>query len=231
MSTNLYLINKNKILIPKLNKKIRIVRKKSENTKISTNIDINKLHIDKQQQQQILNFKSFSTMSLGINNLNSNNKIETNKKPNTSINEKKPIHILPKINSNKLIKVLSMNSLFEYNKNDESGVIYDINNYKNISINLLVADKELANMFEEIYKRKDFEIKKKWIDINLFNREVFKIRLESCIKKKLDVTSFIKSEINKILNNKLLDHIFLNSYKQGQLKYEEHIKNINNLYS
>lgn len=236
MSANLLVVNKNRMLMPKLNKKIKIVPKKTENTKISINLDINKILVDK----QLKNFKSFSTISIDKNNINLyENQIV--KKPNTSFApKKKHSQILPKINSNKLIKVLSLNSAQDSNSNftssnnncnDDSGVIYDINNYKNISMNLLVADKELSNMFEEIYKRKDYEIKQKWIEINLFKREVFKIRLESCIKKKLDVTTFLKAEINKILKNKLLDHIFLNSYRQIQLKYEEHINNINNLYN
>ena len=237
MSTNLFIINKNQILIPKLNKKIKILPKKAENNKININLDINKLLFDK----QFKNFKSFSTMSLDKNNIKLNENHYIHKKPNTSLgHKKKNPQILPKINSNKLIKVLSLNNIQDSNPNfysannncnDDSGVIYDINNYKNICMNLLVTDKELSNMFEEIYKKKDYEIKKKWIEINLFKREVFKIRLESCVKKKLDVNTFLKAEINKILKNKLLDHIFLNSYRQIELKCEEHIKDINNLYN
>ena len=236
MSTNLFIINKNRILIPKLNKKIKIIPKRPENSKISINLDINKLFFDK----QIKNFKSFSTLSLDNKNTNLNEN-QLTKKPNTSLGQKKKYsRALPKINSNKILKVLSLNNVqdsipnFNSTNNnciDDSGVIYDINNYKNISMNLLVGDKELSNMFEEIYKRKDYEIKQKWIEINLFKREVFKIRLESCIRKKLDVTTFLKTEINKILRNKLLDHIFLNSYRQIQLKCEEHINVINNLYN
>ena len=35
---------------------------------------------------------------------------------------------------------------------------------------------------------------KKWIEKNLFGKEVFKIRLEAYIKNKTDVLSFIKKE-------------------------------------
>ena len=84
MSTNLFIINKNQILIPKLNKKIKILPKKAENNKININLDINKLLFDK----QFKNFKSFSTMSLDKNNIKLNENHNIHKKPNTSFGKK-----------------------------------------------------------------------------------------------------------------------------------------------
>jgi len=81
----------------------------------------------------------------------------------------------------------------------------------------------------EIYNKNDYESKKQWIDKNLFNREVFRVMLESYIKQNGDVNSFIRNEISKILNNKILDNMLLKSFKQIQFQYDEYINNIHNL--
>ena len=90
-------------------------------------------------------------------------------------------------------------------------------------------DNELKKMFEEIYDKSDYQSEKQWIEENLFNREVFKIMLESYAKKNGDVNSFIRNEISKILNNKKLDNMLLKSFKQIQFQYDEYINNVHNL--
>ena len=85
-------------------------------------------------------------------------------------------------------------------------------------------------MFEKLYKN-DNNTKKKWVEMNLFSREVFKIRLETYVKNKMDIPSFIKNEIHKILSNQYCDYVFAESYKQIQTQYEEHMKDIENIYN
>ena len=79
-------------------------------------------------------------------------------------------------------------------------------------------------MFQEIY---DDKINcKKWIENALFGKEIFKVRLEAYIKNKTDVLSFIKKEIEKLLNNEYCDFLFNKSVKQVDTEYNEHMKYI-----
>ena len=102
--------------------------------------------------------------------------------------------------------------------------IIDINKYKDICINILTNNNDLHNMFQEIY---DDKINcKKWIENALFGKEIFKVRLEAYIKNKTDVLSFIKKEIEKLLNNEYCDFLFNKSVKQVDTEYNEHMKYI-----
>ena len=102
--------------------------------------------------------------------------------------------------------------------------IIDINKYKDICINILTNNNDLHNMFQEIY---DDKINcKKWIENALFGKEIFKVRLEAYIKNKNDVLSFIKKEIEKLLNNEYCDFLFNKSVKQVDTEYNEHMKYI-----
>ncbi len=102
----------------------------------------------------------------------------------------------------------------------------DFNRYKDISVNFLVNNIELKEMFEEMFNKNDINIKRKWIDKNLFNKEVFKIRLETYKNSKKDIPSFIKNEINKILSNQYLDFKFAVSYNKLQANCDEQIKKV-----
>ena len=42
----------------------------------------------------------------------------------------------------------------------------------------------------------------------------------------MDIPSFIKNEIHKILSNQYCDYVFAESYKQIQTQYAEHMKDI-----
>ena len=122
------------------------------------------------------------------------------------------------------------NEFIEEKKLINNKTYIDINNYKEISINFLVNNSELSQMFEKLYKN-DYNTKKKWVDLNLFGKEVFKIRLETYIKNKMDIPSFIKNEIQKLLSNQYCDYIFAQSYKEMQIQYDEHLKDIENIYN
>ena len=122
------------------------------------------------------------------------------------------------------------NNFVEEKKLINNKIIVDINNYKDISINFLLNNSELSEMFEKLYKN-DYNAKKKWIDLYLFGREVFKIRLETYIKNKMDIPSFIKNEIHKLLSNQYCDYVFTQSFKQIQEQYDEHLKDIENIYN
>ena len=155
---------------------------------------------------------------------NNNNKINMNydiHNNNNNIND---------ININNNHEQPTVNDYVEEKKLVNNKINVDINNYKDISINFLINNNELNQMFEQLYKN-DYNAKKKWIDLHLFGREVFKIRLETYIKNKMDIPSFIKNEINKILSNQYCDYLFAKSYKQIEEQYDEHMKDIENIYN
>ena len=122
------------------------------------------------------------------------------------------------------------NGFVEEKKLINNKIVIDINNYKDISINFLLNNSELSEMFEKLYKN-DYNAKKKWVDLYLFGREVFKIRLETYIKNKMDIPSFIKNEIHKLLSNQYCDYVFTQSFKQIQEQCDEHLKDIENIYN
>ena len=101
--------------------------------------------------------------------------------------------------------------------------------YENVSLFLLENDDELKNMFNELNENNPISDTKKWIEENLLQREVFWTMLEFYVKKKLDVNRFIKREIYKLLNNKILDNTLAKSLKIIQFQYNEYINNIHNL--
>ena len=142
------------------------------------------------------------------NNILNNNKININYENN---NHNINVNNIDD-NQNQMLKMQINNNSIEEKKLINNKVNVDINNYKDISINFLINNSELNQMFEKLYKN-DYNAKKKWIDLNLFGREVFKIRLETYIKNKMDIPSFIKNEIQKLLSNQYCDYLFNQSYK------------------
>ena len=195
--------------------------------KIKSNIEIINT-VQKSNQLMKLNSNNFelSNKNLIINSLD--------KKPGTSIEKKKPLYILPKIPIKKLsntanIKTNNINNInyyckeFDYNENNNEI------NYENIGIDLLNNDDELKNMFEEIYPQKDNNFKKEWLNDYLFHKEVFKVILDSYIKNKENISSFIRKEINKILNNMVLDNVLAKSFKIIQFEYENYMNKLHNL--
>ena len=153
---------------------------------------------------------------IGNNNININNDAFNN---NIKINN--PVEQI-EININ--------NDLNKEKKLVNNKIVVNINNYKDISINFLINNNELSQMFEKLYKNY-YNAKKKWVELNLFGKEVFKIRLETYIKNKMDIPSFIKNEIYKLLSNQYYDLVFKQSYKQIEEKYDEHIKEIEQIYN
>ena len=172
------------------------------------------------------------------------------KKPGTSNITKKPIYILPEIPIRKLSKTANIktndnnsnnNDNNNYNKdnytkqnenqiNDKMNIVQNYyEKYENVSLFLLENDDELKNMFNELNENNSISDTKKWIEENLLLREVFWTMLEFYVKKKLDVNRFIKREIHKLLNNKILDNTLAKSLKMIQFQYNEYINNIHNL--
>ena len=172
------------------------------------------------------------------------------KKPGTSNITKKPIYILPEIPIRKLSKTANIktndnnsnnNDNNNYNKdnytkqnenqfNDKMNIVQNYyEKYENVSLFLLENDDELKNMFNELNENNSISNTKKWIEENLLQREVFWTMLEFYVKKKLDVNRFIKREIYKLLNNKILDNTLAKSLKMIQFQYNEYINNIHNL--
>ena len=143
-----------------------------------------------------------------------------------------------KHNKINIINSININSNSNNNNNNNNNIYHpppqvQINNEhieEKKLINFLINNNELNQMFEKLYKN-DNNTKKKWVEMNLFSREVFKIRLETYVKNKMDIPSFIKNEIHKILSNQYCDYVFEESYKQIQTQYEEHMKDIENIYN
>ena len=167
------------------------------------------------------------------------------KKPGTSITTKKPIYILPEIQPRKLSKTASIktnsNSLEKKINNNDLGVnnmeqnlvkkrkeFIDYQHYQNECLLLLINEEDIKKMYNQLYGNEDINDKKKWIEENLFKREVFLTILESYIKNKIEINNFIKREISRILRNKLLDMQLSKSLKLIQFQYDEYINNIHN---
>ena len=172
---------------------------------------------------------------------NKNNNINDSKNKKEEKDDKD--EIIENIRNNNKTKTIDINHInlpqipikmskdfIEEKKLISNKTIDDINKYKDISINILINNNELNGMYEKLYKN-DINARKKWVDLNLFGREVFKIRLETYIKNKMDITSFIKNEIQKILSNQYYDYIFEESYKHIQTQCDEHMKFIENIYN
>ena len=152
---------------------------------------------------------------------------------NNKININCSKYVINNINSNQnqsQSQVQINNDFVEEKKFLNNKITVDINNYKDISINFLLNNSELSDMFEKLYKN-DYNAKKKWVDLYLFGREVFKIRLETYIKNKKDIPSFIKNEIHKLLSNQYCDYVFAQSFKHVQEQCDEHLKDIENIYN
>ena len=172
---------------------------------------INKISIVRKPFQEVNKeqFIKFHKSTINTNNTNTDN--------NTNKNEDKPRII--KLN----IKVSKDNEKDDIKEKKPKDII-DINKYKDICINILTNNNDLHNMFQEIY---DNKINcKKWIENSLFGKEIFKVRLEAYIKNKTDVLSFIKKEIEKLLNNEYCDFLFNKSVKQVDTEYNDHMKYI-----
>ena len=161
-------------------------------------------------------------------------KISKEKKPGTSINTKKPLYILPQIQVRKLAK--TANNINDNNNKQNENQINIIQSkkevyyhkYGNIAMNLLESDEELNKMYNELYGNNSEENKKKWMEENLFKREVFWTLIELYIKKNMDINKFIIKEIRKILQNKILDNTLAKSLKRIQFQYNEYMNNIHN---
>ena len=173
------------------------------------------------------------------------------KKPGTSNITKKPIYILPEIPIRKLSKTASIKTNNNNNNNNiDNNYIYNNDNnrqnenqindkenkeqsfyekYENIALFLLETDEDLKRMLNKVNENSFISDRKKWIEENLLKREVFWTMLEFYIKKNLDVNGFIKKEIHKILNNKILDNVLAKSLKLIKIQYREYINNIHNL--
>ena len=106
--------------------------------------------------------------------------------------------------------------------------VIDYQHYQNECLLLLINEEDIKKMYNQIYGNEDINDKKKWIEENLFKREVFLTILESYIKNKIEINNFIKREISRILRNKLLDMQLSKSLKLIQFQYDEYINNIHN---
>ena len=137
--------------------------------------------------------------------------------------------ILEKKIENKLINRKNSYKIINKKKTVKNNIAEDINKFKDISINLIMNNNEINRIFGKLYRNDAIAIKN-WVEKHLFGREIFKIKIEAYIKNKMDIPSFIKNEIYKILCNQYYDYIFSESYKQITLKFDQHSKQIDNIH-
>lgn len=257
--SNFHLTNSNTNILPKINQSTKILRKSTDvkgRVPIKDYYSIKSLNIAQRGFKNTINselsYKKPGTSVERKKPIFVFPKINTSKLPGTAnytsqhehtkvtTNNYKPKKEISNIEEEVLNKVevayLDNNNIDINNYNDINGVngtnpvaFYNLNDYIDISTNFLNSNNEFKNMFEDLYKNDDYNSKKKWIEINLFNKEVFKIRLESYIKAKKDIPSFIKNEINKILTNEYLDYQFEKSLKRIKSNCDKHIQNIQNI--
>ena len=230
-----------KVLLPRISSK-KMLQKNTFHSN-DTNNNTNNNNNNKNQNNNLIH---------NTNKILILNSIE--KKPGTSIDKRKPAYMLPKLPTKQLSNTANVkadnsrknNNNFYYQKfmsqdnpnnyNDIGNINNDNNDnnyydiYEKKAIDLLNNDNELNNMFNEIYGGKnDEKYKKEWIEKHLFKREVFLVMLDSYVKQNKDINSFIKNEISKILNNKLLDNMVLKSFKQINFQYDDYINKIYNM--
>ncbi len=143
-----------------------------------------------------------------------------------------------RINNNKIISNNISNLKKIFNNIDDRGGLennngiqnVDTQKFKDISVNFLNNNSELKKLFENLYGNDD-NFKIKWIERNLLEKKIFKVRIEILIKNKQDILSFIKSEITKLLTEQSLDYQISESCKNLEGIYEEQMKKIDDIFN
>ena len=181
------------------------------------------------------------------NNLNNNHnkfsKLNINSslklKPGSSYSSINPMLLLSKknfvnrsisrkisINSKEITKDSNNNN---NNNNNNNININKINKYRESAINIIKNNKEIYSMFMYLYNKNSNNSINSWLNDNLFNKEVFIIKLEINLKLKKNVDDFLLKEINRILSNKYLDTKFALKYKEIETNNMENLNKLNKI--
>ncbi len=159
------------------------------------------------------------------------NQIRKDHKAGTSIEREKSNFLQQNLNlkMNNTNNHISINSVSQNSEKKNSPL--NLDEYKEIGLNIIKADKELMDYWNFLYKDNSDDKIKEWLNKKLFDRKIFSYKLETKLNNNDDISTFLFKEINKFLNNEYLDEQFKLKVEDLEKIFEEHMANINNLYN
>ena len=162
----------------------------------------------------------------------SNNQIRIEHKAGTSIEREIPNKLFPQnlnIKMNNTNNNISINSVSQ--NSEKKNAPLNLDEYKEIVLNIIKADKDLMNNWNFLYKDDSDDKIKEWLNKKLFDRKIFTYKLEIKLNNKDDISTFLFREINKILSNEYLDAQYKLKVDEMEKIVEEHMSKINNLFN
>ena len=159
------------------------------------------------------------------------NQIRKDHKAGTSIEREKSNFLQQNLNlkMNNTNNHISINSVSQ--NPEKKNYPLNLDEYKEIGLNIIKADKDLMDIWNFLYKDDSDEKIINWLNKKLFDRKIFSYKLETKLNNKDDVSTFLFREINKFLNNEYLDEQYKLKVEDMEKIFEEHMIKINNLYN
>ena len=159
------------------------------------------------------------------------NQIRKDHKAGTSIEREKSNFLQQNLNlkMNNTNNHISINSVSQ--NPEKKNYPLNLDEYKEIGLNIIKADKELMDYWNFLYKEDSDDKIKEWLNKKLFDRKIFSYKLETKLNNNDDISTFLFKEINKFLNNEYLDVQYKLKVEDMEKIFEEHMAKINNLYN
>jgi hypothetical protein len=159
------------------------------------------------------------------------NQIRKDHKAGTSIEREKSNFLQQNLNlkMNNTNNHISINSVSQ--NPEKKNYPLNLDEYKEIGLNIIKADKELMDYWNFLYKDDSDDKIKEWLNKKLFDRKIFSYKLETKLNNNDDISTFLFKEINKFLNNEYLDVQYKLKVEDMEKIFEEHMAKINNLYN
>ena len=159
------------------------------------------------------------------------NQIRKDHKAGTSIEREKSNFLQQNLNlkMNNTNNHISINSVSQ--NPEKKNYPLNLDEYKEIGLNIIKADKELMDYWNFLYKDNSNNKIKEWLNKKLFDRKIFSYKLETKLNNNDDISTFLFKEINKFLNNEYLDVQYKLKVEDMEKIFEEHMAKINNLYN
>ena len=159
------------------------------------------------------------------------NQIRKDHKAGTSIEREKSNFLQQNLNlkMNNTNNHISINSVSQ--NPEKKNYPLNLDEYKEIGLNIIKADKELMDYWNFLYKDNSNNKIKEWLNKKLFDRKIFSYKLETKLNNNDDISTFLFKEINKFLNNEYLDEQYKLKVEDMEKIFEEHMAKINNLYN
>ena len=159
------------------------------------------------------------------------NQIRKDHKAGTSIEREKSNFLQQNLNlkMNNTNNHISINSVSQ--NPEKKNYPLNLDEYKEIVLNIIKADKDLMNNWNFLYKDDSDDKIKEWLNKKLFDRKIFTYKLEIKLNNKDDISTFLFREINKILSNEYLDAQYKLKVDEMEKIVEEHMSKINNLFN